>query len=304
MRCGVREKEPHTTGHSNFCFSARTHSLPSCICAIIRRKKERPPSTTTRLCNPCVSSSRKNVTLKTQRCHRLWKPLSAAVPRTGECTSRIRRPLPELSYPASRVEAWNAFALLQGHADGSVAPSASFEPPSFEAPADRTNKASKALPRPTGPVDRHPSAVLPGSTNEWRVQKSLGRGNRANVLFPQVPANLEPRQTVEPLETDMVSMGAMGSHPWWPGFSLPTVLDGGLKGGVVGCQHPGRSQKPHEKRRNCLPHAPMLSRRLVAGARPRSRQMAGMCVGTRPWKPATPLPPTFTPLRGSRLDAT
>lgn len=121
---------------------------------------------------------------------------------------------------------------------------ASFEPSSFEAPADRTssNKArSKALPRPTGRVDRHPSAVLPGSTNEWRGEgaESLGRGNRGNrahVLFPPVPANLEPRQTVEPLETDMVSMGSDGLTPSVAWFlrNLPQLRRCGLKKGRRG----------------------------------------------------------------------
>lgn len=144
------------------------------------------------------------------------------------------------------------------------------------------------MPRPTGRVDRHPSAVLPGSTNEWRVQNPLAGGTELTFcsLFPPVPANLEPRQTVEPLETDMVSMERDGLTPLVAWFlrNLPQFRRCGLKKGgrVVGCEHPGRSQKPHEKRRNCLPHPPMLSRRLVAGARPRSRQMAGMCVGRGP----------------------
>ena len=196
----------------------------------------------------------------------------------------------------------------RGHADGSVAPSASFEPSSFEGthrPDQQGEQGIAATDRPRRPP---PIGRAPGLDKRVEGAESLGRGNRATqcVLFPLVPANLEPHQTVEPLETDKVSMGVMDSRPWWPGFSAICQLwtvwpeEGGC---VVGCKHPGRSQKPHEKRRNCLPHAPMLSRRLVAGARPRSRQMAGMCVGRGPGSRRHPCRPHSPHCMAAGLDA-
>lgn len=163
------------------------------------------------------------------------------------------------------------------------------------------------MPRPTGRVDRHPSAVLPGSTNEWRVQNPLAGGTELTFcsLFPPVPANLEPRQTVEPLETDMVSMERDGLTPLVAWFlrNLPQFRRCGLKKGgrVVGCEHPGRSQKPHEKRRNCLPHPPDAVTSPCCRGKAPVQTDGGHVRGTRPWKPSTPLLPTFTPLCGCWL---
>lgn len=100
MRCGVREKEPHITGHSNFYFSARTpFSLPSPLASAPSSTEEKKKGAST-LDDHNNSANRKSLRQlqppkwhsKIQRSHRLSKPLSAAVPRTGECTSRIRRP--------------------------------------------------------------------------------------------------------------------------------------------------------------------------------------------------------------------
>lgn len=179
MRCGVPEKEPHITGHINFCFSAQTpfSLLPSCRCAIIQRqkKRERPPWTTTTTPQIPASATLKFRDATDSQSHFPPPCRGRANARVGSVVDCLSCRIPRLVWTVDSWRLRGPICLVRAvKFRGTRRP-------------DQQQGEQKALPRPTGRVDRHPSAVLPGSTNEWRGEgaESLGRGNRAHVLFPR-----------------------------------------------------------------------------------------------------------------------
>lgn len=228
---GARKGTPHHRSHQFLLFCSNPiHSPPLLQMRHHPKTKKKGASTLddhNNAANPCVSYS------KIQRCHRLSKPLSAAVPRTGECTSRIRRRLPELSYPASRVDC----GLVE--APWSHLPRSSRQvsrhPPTGPAARRAKSTAATGRPRRPPPIGRAPGLDKRVEGGGCRIPWPGEQSSRFVPSFPPVPANLEPRQTVEPLETDVVSMGRDELTPLGAWFlrNLPRVRRCGLKKGGV-----------------------------------------------------------------------
>lgn len=144
-----------------------------------------------------------------------------------------------------------------------MVPSASFEPSSFEAPADRTSsKASKkhCRDRPAASTATHrPCSRARQTSGGGRVQNPLAGGTEL-TFCSLVPSGASQSGAAPDRGTARNRRGFHGTR--WAhaprGLVSPQSAAGSTvwpeEGGrVVGCEHPGRSQKPHEKRRNCLP---------------------------------------------------
>lgn len=175
-----------------FTFLLEPHSLSPPLLHLRhhpprRKKRERPPWTTTttpQTANPCVSSSRQNGTLKSREATDSQSHFPP--PCRGRANARVgsvvRRRWPELSYPASRVDC-RGFGWLRGSILSLPRSSrqVSRHPPTEPDQQQGKEQSIAATDRPRRPP---PIGRAPGLDKQVEGAESLGRGNRAHVLFP------------------------------------------------------------------------------------------------------------------------